>query len=61
LFSSFFLPKEDQKGQTPEIISEVKISGEDSWAEKLLEAVYPAINTTLPDDPMVKPEMGIVN
>jgi len=61
VFQVSFLPKEDQKGQTPEIISEVKISGEDSWAEKLLEAVYPAINTTLPDDPMVKPEMGIVN
>jgi len=59
-FQIAFLPTQSQKGQTPEIIGEIKISGEDSWTGKILEATSTSINTTLPDDPQIKPEMGIV-
>lgn len=59
-FQISFLPQESQRGQTPEIINEAKISGEDTWTEMILESFAPAINTTLPDDPTITPEMGIV-
>jgi hypothetical protein len=59
-FQISFSPTESQRGQTPEIIGEVKISGEDSWTGKTLEATSTSITTALPDDPQMKPEMGIV-
>lgn len=59
-FQIIFTPEESQRGQTPEIIGEAKISVEDNWTEKILEATAPAINTTLPDDPTMTKEMGIV-
>jgi hypothetical protein len=59
-FQIAFLPTESQRGQTPEIIGEIKISGEDTWTEKILEATSTPITTALPDDPQIKPEMGIV-
>jgi len=59
-FQIAFTPKESQLAQTPEIIGEVKISGEDTWTEKILEATSTPITTALPDDPQIKPEMGIV-
>jgi hypothetical protein len=59
-FQIAFTPKEFQRGQTPEIISEVKITGEDSWTERLIEATANSINTTLPDDPSIGEEMGRV-
>ena len=59
-FQISFLPTSSQKGQTPKIIGEIKISGEDSWTGKILEATSTSIDTTLPDDPQIKPEMGIV-
>jgi hypothetical protein len=59
-FQIAFLPRESQMGQTPEIIGEIKVSGEDTWTEKILEATSTPITTALPDDPQIKPEMGIV-
>jgi hypothetical protein len=59
-FQISFSPTESQRGQTPEIIGEVKISGEDSWTGKTLEATSTSITTALPDDPQMKPEMGVV-
>jgi hypothetical protein len=53
-------PTESQRGQTPEIIGEIKVSGEDTWTEKILEATSTPITTALPNDPQIKPEMGIV-
>jgi hypothetical protein len=60
LLSSCLLPTESQRGQTPEIIGEIKVSGEDTWTEKILEATSTPITTALPNDPQIKPEMGIV-
>jgi len=59
-FQISFSPTESQRGQTPEIIGEVKISGEDSWTGKTLEATSTSITTALQDDPQMKPEMGVV-
>lgn len=59
-FQIEFIPEETQRGSTPDLISQAKISGEDSWTGESLEAVSPAINTTLPDDETVTEEMGIV-
>jgi len=59
-FQISFLPEESQKGKTPEIIGQAKISGEDSWTESEIEAIFSAITTALPDDPTMTPEKGIV-
>ncbi|PIV65104.1 MAG: hypothetical protein COS09_01245, partial [Candidatus Nealsonbacteria bacterium CG01_land_8_20_14_3_00_12] len=59
-FQIEFLPEEGQFGQTPEIIGQAKIAGEDSWTEMTLQSVASAINTTLPDDPTIVEEMGRV-
>jgi hypothetical protein len=59
-FQVAFLPTESQRGETPEIIGEVKVSGEDTWTDKILESTSTPLTTLLPDDPKIKPEMGIV-
>ncbi|TET84399.1 MAG: hypothetical protein E3J36_01340 [Candidatus Nealsonbacteria bacterium] len=59
-FQIALAPDSAQKGQTPEIIREAKITAEDSWTKESLEATAPAINTTLPDDETVTEEMGQV-
>jgi hypothetical protein len=59
-FQVSFTPTADQKGQTPEIIGQAKITGEDQWTKETLEAIDSAVDTTLPDDQTITPEMGIV-
>ncbi len=59
-FQISFTPTAEQKGQTPEIIGPVKITGEDQWTKEILEATSPAINTTLPDDTTVNEEEGVI-
>jgi len=59
-FQIAFTPTESQLAQTPEIISEARVSGQDTWTGKILEATSPPLTTILPDDIEMKPEMGIV-
>jgi hypothetical protein len=59
-FQVSFVPTQDQKGKSPDIISEVKITGEDTWTGQTLQSTDSPINTTLPDDETVTEEMGIV-
>ena len=59
-FQIAFTPASSQRGQTPNIIGEAKISGEDTWTETTIEATALAINTTLPDDDAVTPALGVV-
>jgi len=59
-FQISFSPDSSQRGQTPNLIEEARILGEDNWTGKNLQAVSPSINTTLPDDPTITPEKGIV-
>ena len=53
-------PSADQIGQTPEIIGEAMISGEDQWTGEIIRGTSSAVNTTLPDDPTVTGEQSIV-
>ncbi|XOB40129.1 MAG: hypothetical protein ACKKMR_02240 [Candidatus Nealsonbacteria bacterium] len=59
-FQVAFTPFSYQRHQTAEIIREARITGEDSWTETTIEALAPAINTTLPDDPTITNQMGVV-
>jgi len=59
-FQVEFTPDETQRGSTPDLISEAKITGEDSWTGEDIEAISPSINTTLPDDETITEEMGRV-
>lgn len=59
-FQVAFSPDTSQKGQTPDIISEAKITTDDTWTESPIEKTAPAVNTTLPDDPSMKEGMGVV-
>jgi hypothetical protein len=49
-FQIKFTPILSQAFQTPEIIKEAKISGEDQWTNEVLGGVSPGITTSLPDD-----------
>jgi len=59
-FQVEFTPDETQRGSTPDLISEAKITGEDSWTGEDIEAISPSINTTLPDDETITEEMEVV-
>lgn len=59
-FQIALTPGETYRGQTPVIIGEAKISGEDSWTETILRSASPAKNTTVPDDPTIGEGRGRV-
>lgn len=59
-FQISFSPNASQRGQTPEIMGQARITGEDSWTERILEGTAPAINTTLPDDQTMSFGKGVV-
>lgn len=59
-FQIVFTPTASQRGQSPAIIGEAEISGEDSWTGETSEATAPSVNTTLPDDETVNGQQGIV-
>jgi hypothetical protein len=59
-FQVSFHPNSSQKGETPEIISEANVTGEDKWTRQDLKAAASAIDTTLPDDEAITEEEGII-
>ena len=59
-FQVALTPDSTQRGQIPELISQVKIIGEDIWTGERVEATSGAVNASLPDDPTVTEEMGKV-
>jgi hypothetical protein len=59
-FQIAFSPTESQRDSSPEIIGKVKVTGEDTWTGKNIEATSLALTTALRDDPKITPEMGIV-
>jgi len=59
-FQIAFRPSEVDRGQTPVIIGEAKIAGEDSWTDRIIESFSKNIKTTLPDDETITEEMGKV-
>ncbi len=59
-FQISFTPTAEQRGQTPDLIYDTKISGEDIWTESTIEVRTASINTTLPDDSTMSQQKGIV-
>jgi len=59
-FQIVLTPSEAQRGQTPEIISQAQITGQDQWTREIIEATSPAVNTTLPDDSTINPDLARV-
>lgn len=59
-FQIAFTPSSFQRGKSPDLISSAQLSGEDSWTEATITAGAPAVDTTLPDDPTITEEQGIV-
>ena len=59
-FQVALTPTSAQRGKTPELISQVKIIGEDVWTGEIVEATADPVNTSLPDDPTISEEMGKV-
>jgi hypothetical protein len=58
-FQVAFTPQSYQAGQTPDIISQTKITGEDSWTNATIFGTATSTNTTLPDDPGIN-QQGVV-
>ena len=46
-FQIAFKPSSEQKGKSAQLLSEAKITGEDTWTDQELEAISPAIDTSL--------------
>jgi len=60
-FQIALTPKEADRWQTSLIMDEAKITAEDGWTGRALEAISKSINTTLPDDETITEEMGVVH
>lgn len=52
-FQVSFSPSISQIGQSPDIMGQSKISGEDSWTGETIEGIASSTNTNLPDDPSI--------
>ena len=59
-FQVALTPSELQRNKSPNLIGPVKITGEDTWTETIIQYSDSAIDTTLPDDASITEEMGIV-
>ena len=59
-FQISFTPSQDQRGKSPDLISEVKATAEDTWTNQVIQASANPINTTLPDDDTISEGQGIV-
>jgi len=59
-FQVQFTPTASQKGTTPQVIGEARITGDDAFTERSLAATDTPVDTTLPDDDSVTPAMGVV-
>ncbi len=59
-FQISFWPDSSQIGQTPVLINEARISGQDQWTGETLQTTSPSINTSLPDDSSVGYEKSII-
>ena len=60
-FQVSFNPSVSQKEEIAELIGQARITGQDKWTEKNIQSsTASSLDTTLPDDPSVSYEMGIV-
>ena len=59
-FQISLTPNISQEGKTITLINEANINGEDQWTGKIIQGTAPLIDTTLPDDPAVNEQQGII-
>jgi len=59
-FQIAFTPSSTHRGKAAELIGEARITGEDLFVDQLVSSADGPIDTTLPDDPSISEEMGIV-
>ncbi len=57
-FQVALTPDSAQRREIPELISQVRIIGEDVWTGEKVEATADPVNASLPDDPTISEEMG---
>jgi len=57
-FQVRFIPLASQQGSVAQLIGEARIQADDLFTERFLSATDSSINTTLPDDNSVIPQMG---
>lgn len=50
-FQVAFIPNSSQRGTTPQILGEARITGDDTWTLQSLSSSDVPLDTTLPDDP----------
>ncbi|MBA7602701.1 hypothetical protein ES703_09797 [subsurface metagenome] len=59
-FQIGFTPKDSQQDETPTLIGQAKITGEDQFTNLTVSGEDSSINTTLPDDDTVSSSEGVV-
>jgi hypothetical protein len=59
-FQIEFTPESSQKGETPNLIGEAQILGEDTWTSEILQEKADPVDTTLPNDETVSEEQGTI-
>jgi len=59
-FQIKFRPTLTQKGKIAKLIPQARIIGEDTWTELTIEKEDSVIDTSLPDDPSITKQQGIV-
>ena len=59
-FQIAFTPTIIHRGKAAELVGEARITGEDLFVDQLVSSVDEAIDTTLPDDPTVSDNDGVV-
>lgn len=59
-FQIIFDPQKSQIESVVDIVSDAVFSAKDEWTNSIISTKYRSIDTTLPDDPSVTEEMGIV-
>ncbi len=59
-FQVQFIPESGQKGQTPLLVDQAEVIGQDSFTSEVMDQKFDGVNTTLPDDGTVSSGQGIV-
>lgn len=59
-FQISVVPSAGQRGLVLTLINQGVVEAEDDWTETTLSLTFPAVDSTLPDDPTINTEQGIV-
>lgn len=59
-FQIQFVPEINQKGETPLLVDQAEVTGQDTFTSEVIDQPFDGVNTTLPDDETVSSGQGIV-